>query len=353
MNKIKIIHVLSSGNYSGAEKVALEIIQKTSGHADAIYFAEEGIISEQIKNMNVRYELCQKMSLKKLNELVEKEKPDVIHAHDFRASLYASLLRGNFRKISHIHQNPPWLFGFNIFTLVFFFICIRANQIVYVGNWYKNSRLFNYIFGGKSHSSPFFIDQGNVKKRSEEDVIGTIESDIIYVGRFSEEKRPSLFISIFARLLRTDPTLKGTMVGAGPLYDECVKDICNRGLSDSIKMTGFSPNPYRYIAKSRVVVIPSKYEGLGLVALEAIILGKKVVVSNVGGLSDNFSNFKDTLCNTEDEFILNIEKQLEDCNSDEYAAASSELLSTISDEQKYREFFISLYTQNSEKKLVF
>ena len=43
----------------------------------------------------------------RLRQMVRREKPDIIHAHDFRASLVASRFGKRYKVISHIHQDSP------------------------------------------------------------------------------------------------------------------------------------------------------------------------------------------------------------------------------------------------------
>ena len=49
-------------------------------------------------------------------------------------------------------------------------------------------------------------------------------------------------------------------------------------------MYGFQENPYPILKNSKVLVLPSKWEGFGLVSIEALTLGKPVVCSDAGGL---------------------------------------------------------------------
>lgn len=51
-------------------------------------------------------------------------------------------------------------------------------------------------------------------------------------------------------------------------------------MNNKVKIIGFHQNPYKYIAKSNVVVLTSKYEGLPNVLLEALALKKLIVSSN-------------------------------------------------------------------------
>lgn len=56
--------------------------------------------------------------------------------------------------------------------------------------------------------------------------------------------------------------------------------------SPQLQWYGFQENPYGLLKNSKVLCIPSKWEGFGLVAIEAMSLGKPVVASNVGGLKN-------------------------------------------------------------------
>lgn len=57
-------------------------------------------------------------------------------------------------------------------------------------------------------------------------------------------------------------------------------------LEHNIKMYGFQSNPYGLVQNSKVMCMPSLWEGFGLAAVEALCLGIPVVCSGVGGLSD-------------------------------------------------------------------
>jgi glycogen synthase len=56
---------------------------------------------------------------------------DIIHAHDFRASIISALLPFNVPIISHIHQNPKWFYGFSPRALLYVISSIRYKKIVF------------------------------------------------------------------------------------------------------------------------------------------------------------------------------------------------------------------------------
>ena len=61
-------------------------------------------------------------------------------------------------------------------------------------------------------------------------------------------------------------------------------------------MYGFLENPYGLIKNSKVLCMPSKWEGFGLAAVEALSLGIPVVCSGCGGLKDLIDDSCGCLC---------------------------------------------------------
>ena len=80
------------------------------------------------------------------------------------------------------------------------------------------------------------------------------------------------------------------MVGSGPLKYEVERIISENNLP--IQMVGFTTNPYPYLKNADCMIIPSKWEGFGLVALESLVLHVPVLANRVGGLSTLLSNEK-------------------------------------------------------------
>jgi glycosyltransferase involved in cell wall biosynthesis len=90
---------------------------------------------------------------------------------------------------------------------------------------------------------------------------------VLFAGRLSEEK------GILEFLEATDG-MRRVIVGDGPLRDRVPEAV------------GFVPDLGPYFERAAVVCVPSRREGYGLVAREAMAYGRPVVATRVGGLPD-------------------------------------------------------------------
>ena len=90
---MKILHVLYSNRFSGAENVVCQIIgmmKKVPG-VEMIYCSPDGQIREALSERGIAFEPIADLNKSELRRVIAKVKPDVVHAHDMRASFVAAL----------------------------------------------------------------------------------------------------------------------------------------------------------------------------------------------------------------------------------------------------------------------
>ena len=86
---MRVLHVLKSNSFSGAENVAITICKNMQNNVCA-YTSPEGKIQETLQEHNVIYYPMKKFCLMELKRIVTEFTPDIIHAHDFSEKVLAS-----------------------------------------------------------------------------------------------------------------------------------------------------------------------------------------------------------------------------------------------------------------------
>lgn len=107
--------------------------------------------------------------------------------------------------------------------------------------------------------------------------------NFVTVGRLSPEKGHLKLIEAFAAVAAKRADARLVIVGDGPMRQRIMDLIDELSLGEKIFMAGMRMNPYPIVEKSDYFVFASDYEGQGIAVLEALILGKAVISTDVIG----------------------------------------------------------------------
>lgn len=100
-----------------------------------------------------------------------------------------------------------------------------------------------------------------------------------HVGRFSYQKNHEFLIDIFAELKKKAPSAKLMLIGSGELENDIKDKIKQKNLEDSVIMTGNVNNVNEHMQAMDVFLLPSRFEGLPIVGVEAQGAGLPVITS--------------------------------------------------------------------------
>ncbi len=303
--KTKVMHVLASNKFSGAENVACNIIKQLNDEYDMIYVATKGNIEDILIERNINYILIDKLSFRNIKKTLKEFRPDIIHAHDFRASLIISILKYKAKRISQIHQNPIWFSKINIKTILYHFTSKKMNKIALVSESVYNEYVFKNNIKNKVFIIPNYVNKNFIINQSKAHF--DEHFDVCYFGRLSTEKNPLQFIRLIKLYIDTyGRKISACMIGNGNLHDECIKLINEYGLEDNIKMMGFKKNPFKILKNCKCIIMPSVYEGFGLAAVESACLSKPVLNSGAGGLKEIFKENKWLICKINEDYVYKL-----------------------------------------------
>lgn len=284
---MKVMHVLNSRIYSGAEKVVCQIIHAFEGSdVEMVYCSPySDIVKQMLEEQGVTYLPIDKLMPKELGRVIREQKPDLIHAHDMRAGFVSSLCCGKIPMISHIHNNAYDARGLSPKSVAYLLAGFRAKHILWVSSSSYEGYLFHKLFAKKSSVLYNIIDSSEIFRKLSEDE-KTYDFDMIYVGRLTYQKDPQRLIRLCARMKEKKPDLKAAIVGTGELDAE-VKQLCgDLNLGETVHFLGFQPNPIKMIHDSKAMILTSRWEGTPMCALEAMALGVPVVSTPSDGMKD-------------------------------------------------------------------
>ncbi|CBE70056.1 MAG: glycosyltransferase family 4 protein [Candidatus Methylomirabilis oxygeniifera] len=111
---------------------------------------------------------------------------------------------------------------------------------------------------------------------------------LLCLGRLSEEKGFDLALEAFALLRDAFPRARLIIAGNGPARPALERQTAELGLAESVDFIGWvAPHKVPGLMNTTtVVVMPSRREGFGLVALEAALMARPIVATRVGGLPE-------------------------------------------------------------------
>ncbi len=99
---------------------------------------------------------------------------------------------------------------------------------------------------------------------------------LVFAGRLTAQKDPALLLDALPLL----PDARLILLGEGPLLGALQLQADRLDITDRIVFAGFAANPLPWIAHAACLVLPSRYEGLGNVLIEALACGTPVVATN-------------------------------------------------------------------------
>lgn len=105
------------------------------------------------------------------------------------------------------------------------------------------------------------------------------DNEIVFLGRLDDQKNPLLLIRSLS-ILHERAKFKLTMIGDGPMRHEVAQEIEKHGLERSVEIMGYVTDPRPFLARAKVLVLSSKYEGFPNAILEAMSCGCPVVATN-------------------------------------------------------------------------
>ena len=320
---MKVLHVLASNKFSGAENVACQIIDlfKIDSEIEMAYCSVDGPIRTSLSEKDISFFGMEKLTTKNLKKIIKIYQPDIIHAHDMKASVIAACSCKNIPIVSHIHNNSYFNRVISLKSIIY---RIFANKFSHVF-WVSNAALNNYVFKRsiKLKSSILYnnIDCEFIRNQVSSDV-NFYDYDVLYLGRLEYPKNPLRFLNICKMVIKQNDHIKIGILGEGTKSKKIIKKCNKKPLKDKVVVLGHVKNPYKILSCAKALVITSRWEGMPIVALEAMALNIPIICTNINELVELVGDYHyGFICKNNNEFKVNILKILNNnikiCENDE------------------------------------
>ena len=327
MRKIKIIHVITRLDKGGSAENTLLTVRgldremydvvlirglsvesnMTEDEAGAVKESlreaeREGVrvitVPSLVRRVSPFYDLKAFFALIKI---LRHEHPDIVHTHTSKAGIsgrWAAFFAGVPIIIHTPHGHVFWGYSGRCKTLFYIVLekltaCI-TDKIIALTEQEKKDHIhfhiapedkFSVVHSGidLDRFSNLSVDPAAMKRSLEIPegnlVVGT-------TGRLTHVKGHRYLIEAASKIMNIRPDTTFVFLGDGELSDE-LKNIASKlGIEENVKFPGWRPDVAEVMSIFDVFVLPSLNEGMGRVLVEAMALGKPIVASDVGGISD-------------------------------------------------------------------
>jgi glycosyltransferase involved in cell wall biosynthesis len=231
---------------------------------------------------------------KRLAEKFNRLKPDIVHTHLIHADLYgtAAARRAEVRGIvSSRHNDNPFRRNPAI-KLANRRAMRRTDRVITISEALnKFVREVEGIEAGKVTTVHYGLEPPELPANAREEghrrfgysddrpVIGMF-------GRLIEQKGVDTLIDAFAQVRQAVPDAALLIVGDGTLRGQLEELAESLGLGEAVTFAGWVPQAYKLMPACDLIAMPSRWEGFGLVALEAMGSARPLIASRVSALPE-------------------------------------------------------------------
>ena len=147
----------------------------------------------------------------------------------------------------------------------------------HAGRWLFGDKTFNegkvYILNNAIDLNKFSYDE-RIRKIKRDEL--KIKDDTLvfgHIGRYVAQKNHTFLIDVFNELHKKNQNSVLLLAGQGPLMDEIKEKVNSLGLTNNVKFLGQRSDANELYQAFDIFLLPSLYEGLGMVAIEAQVAG--------------------------------------------------------------------------------
>jgi glycosyltransferase involved in cell wall biosynthesis len=300
MTRVKVLQLISSAGYYGAENMLLNLCasQERAGcqqslvlfynvHVPNVEFYERA----RRQGLSVRMVHCQGRAdwraIRQIQEYILEDGIDLVHTHGYKADLYGYVAARRSHKpiVATCHNWVGGTAALGIYNHLDRLVLKRFNALAAVSDSVAQRLLDSGVPTRKIQTIANGID---VKAFERAEPLPTLDFSgnkvVGMVARLDLQKGFAYLLRAIRELCVTFPELKIVIVGEGPDRSAIEDMIQDHGLRSNVILAGQQSDMPGVYAAMDIFVLPSLNEGLPMTILEAMAAGKPVIATRVGAI---------------------------------------------------------------------
>jgi len=311
MKRVKVLQLISSGGYYGAENMLLNLCasQEQSGcqnsllifynvHVPNVEFYERA----RRRGLSVRMVHCKGRAdwraVRQIEEYIQEDAVDLVHTHGYKADLYGYLAAWRCHKpvVATCHNWVGGTAALGIYNHLDRMVLKKFNALAAVSDAVAHRLLAFGVPAEKIKTIANGIDVAAFERAQSLPLLKAEGSMVVgVVARLDLQKGFEYLLRAARTLCKTFQGLQIVIAGEGPDRDKIEDMIQQYGLQSNVVLAGQQSNMPSVYAAMDIFVLPSLNEGLPMTVLEAMAASKPVIATRVGAIGSVIQDGKNGL----------------------------------------------------------
>ena len=318
LKNLKVCHIAHGDLWAGAEvqlATLCDIIVKKPGFELSVVLLNEGRLAETLRTAGVNVVVLSESKYNSVQLLIHlvrylrRHQPDIVHTHKYKDNILgscAAAIAGIPVVVRSVHGMTEPFRGREYVNMALYemadrlvsrwkvrkVIGVSSNITSVLKRLYGSEKVVCIHNGINLQKVQVKQDRGRVREclgiGSDEHMVGT-------VGRLTTVKGHDIMMQTARLLKEEDVNCKFLIVGDGPLMLKLKALTRTLGIEKEVTLAGQRDDVYDLINAMDIFLLPSLHEGIPMVLLESLALGRPVVASRVGGIPEIISHGKEGL----------------------------------------------------------
>lgn len=319
---MKIIYITHSNVWDGSTVALYRIVvaMKEKGHEVFVICSdEEGPFIDKLNEIGVKH-YCHRISLsvypkvnnplkwikrtfrymyraykerKFIEKVIDEVKPDIFHTNVGPLSQAFDVCKKmGIPHVWHQREYQDLDFDMHFFPTKGTFIRKINDENNY--NISITKDIFEYRNLRKDRDIVVYDGVFTLKQAEELKNIKEKENYVLFAGRIEPAKGAFYLISVFEKFHELFPETKlllaGNFSNLSDYYNKCSSFVIEHKMEDYVEFLGARDDIYNLMAKAKMLVVPSRFEGFGFITTEAMLNHCVVVGHNTAGTKEQFDN---------------------------------------------------------------